>query len=256
MASGLTVRSLAAVHALIRFAQITAFLLGPAALVLQAAGPGVGATRAEVVAQFGQPRAVLSGGSREILTYPSGRVVLENGLVTKMEMPPPAPAAIAVAPAPRVAPAPAPPPQATATREVWLTDFAEAKREALSSKRRILALFTGSDWCPACMEFENQVAHHPDFLATTQTSFVLLKLDYPQARIQSPETRAQNSELRKRFGIASYPTLLILSAEGEKLQKVENTKPRQASDVTDFYVQAVDEARRRKPDDSKWWWPF
>ena len=238
---------------------LAAFLASPAAGALGADDPGVGSTRDEIIAIYGQPRAVLSAGSREILTYAAGRVVLEDGRVTRLELPAPvhaAPAAAAPTPSARVAnPAPAPTPSPVA-RDAWFTDYGAAQAEATATKRRILALFTGSDWCPGCIAFENQVAHHPDFLATTQASFVLLKLDYPQSHPLPPALKAQNDELRKRYAIHSYPTLLILSPDGATSVAVDTSHPRKADDLTDFFVQAVDEARRAKPEDRKWWWPF
>ena len=249
-------------HAISRVILLAVLLAAVLAGALRAADPGVGSTRADVIARYGPPRAILSGGSREILTYPSGRVVLEGGVVTKFELPAlPARGEIVVAPAAQAQAKPAtPPPAAAPARQAdpdpWLTDFAEAKAQALASRRRILALFTGSDWCPACMEFEGQVSHNPDFLATTRASFVLLKLDYPQSKAQPQALRAQNSELRSRFGIAAYPTLLILGPDGDKQRKVDNTSPRKADGIVDFYVQAVDDARRAKGEEPKWWWPF
>jgi thiol-disulfide isomerase/thioredoxin len=218
----------------------------------------VGSSRDEVIAAYGTPRAVLSAGSREILTYDTGRVILTDGRVSKLELPPkPRPPPVAVAPAPAsVVTAAAPPPPAAPARDVWLTSYAEAQAEAAASKRRILALFTGSDWCPACMDFEQNVAHHPDFLATTHASFVLLKLDYPRAGGQPPELRATNEELRKRYHITAYPSLFILSADGATSVRVVNNVSRQADDAADYYVQAVDEARRAKPSEKSWWWPF
>ena len=40
----------------------------------------------------------------------------------------------------------------------WLTNYEAAKAEATAKHKRILALFTGSDWCPSCMKFEAEVA--------------------------------------------------------------------------------------------------
>jgi len=237
---------------------LAALLSAPAAGALGADDPGVGSTRDEIIARYGQPRAVLSAGSREILTFAAGRVVLEDGRVTRFELPAAAHAAPTAvpSPSPRVAtPAPAPPPTPVA-RDAWFTDYAAAQAEATATKRRILALFTGSDWCPGCIAFENQVAHHPDFLATTQASFVLLKLDYPANHPLPAVLKAQNDELRKRYAIHSYPTLLILSPDGATSVAVDTSHPRKADDLTDFFVQAVDEARRAKPEDRKWWWPF
>jgi hypothetical protein len=218
----------------------------------------VGSSRDEVIAAYGLPRAVLSAGPREILTYDTGRVVLTDGRVSKLELPPkPRPAAAAVAPTPApVALAPVSPPPEAPARDVWYTSYALAQAEATASKRRILALFTGSDWCPACMDFEQNVAHHPDFLATTRASFVLLKLDYPRANYQPPALRAANEELRKRYNIVAYPSLFILSADGTTSTRVNTMVSRQADDAADYYVQAVDEARRSKPSEKSWWWPF
>ena len=129
------------------------------------------------------------------------------------------------------------------TRDPWLTDFAAARAQAAAGKKRILALFTGTDWCPPCQEFEAEIAHHPDFLRIFSPAFVFLKLDYPRSTPQPPVLRAQNEELRRRFHISAYPTLLVLAADGTFLLEVK--KGARAADSTlDYYIQAVDDARR------------
>lgn len=216
----------------------------------------VGSSRDDVIAAYGKPRASLSAGSREILTYDAGRVVLTGGVVSKLEIAESSRLPAAAAPAAPIAAAAAPPPSPAPGEDVWLTSFPEAQARAAASNRRVLALFTGSDWCPACTEFEANVAHHPDFLATTRASFVLLKLDYPRSHAQPPQIRAANEELRMRYRITAHPTLMILSADGATSVRVDNTVARKADDVTDYYVQAVDDARREKPSEKKWWWPW
>ncbi|OHE89733.1 MAG: hypothetical protein A3G75_13910 [Verrucomicrobia bacterium RIFCSPLOWO2_12_FULL_64_8] len=132
---------------------------------------------------------------------------------------------------------------ATVGRDPWFTDFAAARAQATAGKKRILALFTGTDWCPPCQEFEAAVAHHPDFLRIFSPAFVFLKLDYPRNTPQPPVLRAQNEELRRRFHISAYPTLLVLAADGTFLLEVK--KGARAADSTlDYYIQAVDDARR------------
>lgn len=239
---------------------LAGILAGPASQGQAPGDLGIGSTRADIIAVYGEPRNELSAGTKEILTFANGRVILEDGKVTRMELPRPTPA-------PRPAgPTQAPPPPLAALaqpalrpapipREDWLTDYTAAQAEAAASKRRILALFTGSDWCPGCIQFEENVAHHPDFLATTRPAFVLLKLDYPRETPQPPGIRAQNEALRRRFGITAYPTLMIITADGATGSKVD-TSPRRADDIVDFFVQAVDEARRKKPEVKRWWWPF
>lgn len=244
-------------HPRIRSILAIAILAGLGAPRIAADEPGVGSTRDEIIACYGPPRAVLSAGAREILTYGNGRVILENGRVTRLDLPPP-PRAAAAAPAarPQTAARPPAPARPAAASEPWLTDFSSAEAEAGASKRRILALFTGSDWCPGCIRFEEEVAHNPEFLATTRIPFVLLKLDYPRATPQPDAVRKENEALRKRYGISAFPTLLILNADGSAGARVDTSAPRRADDLADFFVQAVDEARRKKPEERKGWWPF
>ena len=222
-----------------------------------------GATRDEVIAAYGAPKGSTQAGTKEILVYAEGRVVLENGQVVRIDMKasaasaPVTPAPEPPAPVEAAAPVPPPKPKVVAPAPVeWFTDFEAAKIEAAAKHKRILALFTGSDWCPACMKFEAEVAHNADFLRVTQISFVLLKLDYPQDTPQPEALRAQNEPLRRRYGISYYPTLLVMSADGEKTLRVDTRRDRPAADYADFFVQAVDEARKDFDKPKSAWWPF
>jgi hypothetical protein len=52
-----------------------------------------GSSRAEVIEAFGTPRGISQAGAKEILTYAEGRVVLEKGVVVRLDLKgrPPAP---------------------------------------------------------------------------------------------------------------------------------------------------------------------
>jgi protein disulfide-isomerase len=241
---------------------LSAGLLAVALASLAVAGEvGVGSTRDEVIARYGQPQDVVSAGTREILVYPLGKVNLVGGIVTRINLPPgPAPvqAAAPASPAPETAAPAARPAPTPIPRDKWFVNFEAAKAEAAATKRRLLVLFTGSDWCPGCIKFEEEVANNPEFLSFTSVSFVMLRLDYPRELWQPPELREQNRALRKRFEINIYPSLLIMDADGNEPVKVDFSKARQAENYADFFVQAIDEARHLKPGqaDKKWWWPF
>ena len=231
------------------------------------AGVTTGASRDDVIAAYGPPKGSTQLGAKEILVYPDGRVILENGLVTRIDMkagavpatPPQKPAQASPPAAPAVASAvePLPKPKAVVPAPVeWLTNYEAAKAEATAKHKRILALFTGSDWCPACMKFEGEVAHNADFLRDVPISFVLLKLDYPNNTPQSEALRAQNQALLARHRIESYPSLLMMSADGEKTLRVDTQKRRQAADYADFFIQAIDEARANFDKPKSSWWSF
>ena len=48
--------------------------------------------------------------------------------------------------------------------ENWLTNYDAALKQAAKEKKAILVLFTGSDWCPPCMQLERKILSHKDFL--------------------------------------------------------------------------------------------
>jgi thiol-disulfide isomerase/thioredoxin len=236
------------------------FLLGVVVAGALEAAVGVGATRDEVIAALGAPRGTSQAGRREILTYPDGRVVLDEGRVTSVDFKRAKPSAPSAPPAPVAPPpTPAPAPAVPVPADPWLVDLEAAKRLAAAQKKRLLVLFTGTDWCPPCQAFQNEVAGNADFLGLAQTSFVLVKVDWLRNRPQPAEEAARVAALRRQYGIASYPTLVVLAADGTLLMRVDTRKGRPADSLADFYVQAVDEARQATRDGkpvSSSWWPF
>ncbi|HEY0966451.1 MAG TPA: thioredoxin family protein [Opitutaceae bacterium] len=241
---------------------------------------GMGSTREQVIAEFGPPRGSTKAGHKEILTYPNGRVVLVLGQVSEMTMSPasaattPATAAPAEAPAapPKVATAPEAmaersqalsqvmaAPAAKRANDPWLLDFEAAKATAAKENKRILILFTGTDWCGPCQEFQAQVAYNADFLKTFSPSFVFLKINWLRNTPQPPAEAEQTNRLRQQYGIASFPSLLVLAADGTQLTRVDTRKGRPASDTADYFIQAIDEARVATRDGQpvkSSWWPF
>lgn len=96
----------------------------------------------------------------------------------------------------------------------WLTDLEEAKKVAAKDKKAILLDFTGSDWCGWCIRLREEVFDKPEFKEASK-DFVLVELDFPR-RKQLPEAeKARNEALAKKFNVRGYPTILLLTSEGE-----------------------------------------
>ena len=79
--------------------------------------------------------------------------------------------------------------------EGWLTDMDAARKEAAERKKNLMIEFTGSDWCPPCMQLRANVFSKPDFQKEAQKNFVLLELDYPRSKEQSAEVKDEPSGL-------------------------------------------------------------
>ena len=96
----------------------------------------------------------------------------------------------------------------------WLDSYEEAVKLSEQSGKPILADFTGSNWCGYCVKLKKEVFDTPQFKAWAAENVILLELDYPRPNRQADWIKRQNNMLRDRYEIASYPTVLILNADG------------------------------------------
>lgn len=102
---------------------------------------------------------------------------------------------------------------------IWATDFEQALKKAREQKRPVFVDFTGSDWCPPCIQLKKDVFDTAEFKTFAEENLVLLEIDYPRAGGQSPELRRQNDELQQRFKIEVFPTLVLLDEDGKEQKR-------------------------------------
>lgn len=106
-------------------------------------------------------------------------------------------------------------PLAAADGSHWMTDYAAAKKKAAETKKDLLLEFTGSDWCPPCMELTKEVLSQDAFTSGAETKFVLVVLDYPRDESKLTEQlKEQNARLATQYGIEAFPTVVLADAAG------------------------------------------
>lgn len=104
--------------------------------------------------------------------------------------------------------------------EGWLTDFEKAKAMAKEQNRHILMDFSGSDWCGWCIKLDQEVFQKDEFKAYAKDHLVLMLADFPSDKSnQSAELRKQNEKLMREFGVRGFPSVFVLSPEGEVIEK-------------------------------------
>lgn len=108
---------------------------------------------------------------------------------------------------------------AQASGEGWLTDFAEAEKQAAERQVPILVDFSGSDWCGWCIRLDKEVFSKPEFKAYAQDSLVLLLVDFPQRQPLPEAQQRHNMALAEKYGVEGFPTVLLLDAEGRELAR-------------------------------------
>jgi len=101
----------------------------------------------------------------------------------------------------------------------WLDSYEEAVQIAKQTGRPILADFTGSNWCGFCVKLKKEVFDTPSFKSWAAKNVVLLELDFPRPNLQADWIKKQNDQLRSRYEINSYPTILILNSDGGVIGK-------------------------------------
>jgi len=107
----------------------------------------------------------------------------------------------------------------------WEIAWHRASDRALREGRPVLANFTGSDWCPPCMQLHRDIFATPVFRAWAERRVVLFEVDFPQRIPQAAEVAAQNDALQRRYGINGFPSVLLISAQGVELGRIERRPP-------------------------------
>lgn len=101
----------------------------------------------------------------------------------------------------------------------WLTDFEAAKAQAAAEQKPMMLDFTGSDWCGWCIKLDKEVFSQPAFQNYANDSLVLVEIDFPRKKDQSDELKAQNAALAEKYAVRGFPTIVLLSPEGELIEK-------------------------------------
>ena len=110
--------------------------------------------------------------------------------------------------------------EAAVPRSDWHELMVVAQRKSAQTGKPILVDFTGSDWCHWCVKLKEDVFETETFKKWAVENVILLELDYPKSVEQRPEIKQQNADMAERYNIDSYPTVLLLEANGDVLGKL------------------------------------
>lgn len=107
----------------------------------------------------------------------------------------------------------------SAAKGGWLDNFEQAKKDAAADGKPIFALFTGSDWCPWCVKLNDEILKKPAFKKFADKNLVLFIADSPRSKKLKKAVELQNKELRSKYNVRGYPTVLLLKADGTKIDE-------------------------------------
>jgi thioredoxin-related protein len=97
---------------------------------------------------------------------------------------------------------------------IWHRDYASAMNEARTENKKLLIVFTGTDWIEICAKFYDEILGDPAFIETVSEKFALLKLEYPKDNALPREEAAQKAVLREAYRVRGFPTVVLTDAAG------------------------------------------
>ncbi|MBT6047573.1 MAG: thioredoxin family protein [Candidatus Scalindua sp.] len=101
----------------------------------------------------------------------------------------------------------------------WETDLKKASSAAKESGKYMLLDFSGSDWCGWCIRLEKEVFSQKAFKDFAEENLVCVLVDFPSAKVQPKELKQQNMDLAEEYDVKGYPTIIILSPDGNPVAK-------------------------------------
>ncbi|WCJ60559.1 thioredoxin family protein [Fontisphaera persica] len=99
----------------------------------------------------------------------------------------------------------------------WETDFDAAVAKAKKENKLVFINFTGSDWCGWCKKLDAEVLSTPEFKEFAAKNLVLLYVDFPAKKELPAAQKKANEELKKKYGVRGFPTIVVLNGQGDKV---------------------------------------
>lgn len=104
------------------------------------------------------------------------------------------------------------------TPKGFTDDLDAALASVKGSKRQVVAVFSGSDWCGWCKKLEAEVLSDAAFLSKATNRYALVYIDLPKDKnLLSPAAAERNPQLVEKYKVRGFPTVLVLDANGEVL---------------------------------------
>ncbi len=101
----------------------------------------------------------------------------------------------------------------------WDTRIEGALSEAQKDDKYLFVYFAGSDWCPHCARFDQEILSSPRFQRFLARNFVPVLIDFPRSLPIGKEQLDYNQQQLSQFGVQGFPTVLLLDSRGSVLYR-------------------------------------
>jgi len=93
-------------------------------------------------------------------------------------------------------------------------DPEKAFQEARQSGKKVLVIFSGSDWCLPCIRLEKDILADSTFRQFVREHLIMVEADFPQRKKIPSPLKAQYESLADRFDPeGAFPKIVLLTAD-------------------------------------------
>jgi protein disulfide-isomerase len=96
------------------------------------------------------------------------------------------------------------------------------------------------------MKLDEEVFSKGDFKKFAKQNLICVLVDFPNQKNQSKKLKEQNAELAKKYGVRGYPTVIILSPEGDLAGRT-GYQEGGAKKYIEFLKKMIDEHKQKQP---------
>jgi thioredoxin-related protein len=119
----------------------------------------------------------------------------------------------------------------------WEEDFEMAQEKAVLGEKKLLLVFSGSDWCIPCIRLEKEVWQDAVFLAYAKENLVLYRADFPKRKKnQLPQAlKEKHDNLAAQYNPKGYFPWVIVFGE----DKVVKGSFVYTKDPVSYYIEQI-----------------
>ncbi|MFS4456164.1 thioredoxin family protein [Maribacter sp. 2304DJ31-5] len=94
----------------------------------------------------------------------------------------------------------------------WHETYAFAEKKVQNTQKKLLLVFSGSDWCAPCIRLDRQLFQSKIFEEYAKEHLVLYKADFPRKKANRPSKEVEkiNKRLIEQYNPEGYFPLAVL----------------------------------------------
>ncbi|WP_196889146.1 thioredoxin family protein [Aureivirga sp. CE67] len=108
----------------------------------------------------------------------------------------------------------------------WHTNLEEAAALGKDTDKKVILVFSGSDWCKPCIQLKSEVLESPEFIEKANDKYIFVNIDFKRnQRGVSKETIKYNESIAEKYNSkGAFPYVVVFDKNLNILKKIDGYK--------------------------------